>query len=134
MVLSIEGSEMSTTSLTIKLVFAREFSERAAFEARDRGYLSHVVVEINGQNLYPVVFYDPIRLQQDLEESARHGRPFVADPGMIVVSDITMDAMQEAVQRLYQEGYFNYLVPVNRDSLINGDPYSWPPGYSHQME
>ena len=125
---------MSTCSSAIKLVFAREFSEREAFEARDRGYLSHVLVEIDGEHLYPVVFYDPIRLQQDLELSAKHGRAFIADPGMIVLADITIEAMQEAVQRLWQEGFFKYLVPANKDYLSEVDPYSWPPGYSHQMD
>jgi hypothetical protein len=122
---------MSATSSGVKLVFAREFSEREAMEARDRGYLSHVLVELDG-HLYPVVFYDPIRLQQDLELNVKHGRTFVADPGMIVITDITIEAMQEAIQRLSQEGYFNYLTPLNQDCLSSADQYSWPPGYSHQ--
>jgi hypothetical protein len=118
---------MSTTSSVARLVFVREFSEADAAEARDRGYLSHVLVEVDGQRLYPVVFYDPVRLQQDLEVSARHGRAFVADPGMIVLPDITLEAMQAAVQSLCQDGFFEYLIPVSRERLSEGDAHAWPP-------
>lgn len=118
---------MSSTVSVSKLVFVRDFSEREAAEARDRGYLSHVLVEIDGSRLYPVVFYDPVRLQQDVDESARHGRPFVADPGMIVLPDVTIEAMQQAVQQLCQEGYFDYLAAIDRERLSEADPHSWPP-------
>jgi len=110
-----------------KLVFVGAFSEREAVEAQDRGYLSHVLAEIDGVRLYPVVFYDPVRLQQDLEESARHGRAFVADPGLIVLPDITLEAMRAAVQRLAQEGFFERLVPVSRERLREANGYRWPP-------
>ena len=122
---------MSTPSPAIKLAFIGRFSEREASEARDRGYLSHVLVDVDGQYLYPVVFYDPVRLQQDLEMSAKHGRAFIADPGMIVLADITIEAMQEAVQRLWSEGFFQHIVPVRRECLGRGDQYSWPPDKSH---
>ena len=118
---------MSTTSSVTRVIFVREFSEQDAAEARDRGYLSHVLIEVDGHRLFPVIFYDPIRLQQDLEVSAKHGRPFVADPGMVVLPDITIEAMQEAVQCLCQEGFFEYLVPVSRERLAEADPHSWPP-------
>ena len=117
----------TTTSSVAKLVFLREFSEQEAWEARDRGYFSHVLVEVDGDRLYPVFFYDPVRLQQDLETSAKHGRAFVADPGMIVLSDITIEAMQEAVQQLCQDGFFDHLVAVSRERLAEADPYVWPP-------
>ena len=61
---------MSEGGATAKLIFVREFAERDAAEARDRGYLSHVLVELDGTRLYPVTFYDGVRLQQDLEESS----------------------------------------------------------------
>jgi hypothetical protein len=117
---------MSTNQATAKLVFAGDDSERALQEARSRGYLSHILVEI-GNCCYPVIFYDPVRLQQDLEESGKHGRPFVADPGMIVLTEITPAAMEAAVQRLCDEGYFEYLTPVNPQRLAQANPLAWPP-------
>jgi hypothetical protein len=110
-----------------RLRFVREFTAQDALEAQDRGYLSHVLVELDGGNLYPVFFYDPTRLQQDLAEGIRSGRPFVADPGMIVVPEVTPDAMRDAVDRLVGEGFFDHLVPVHEADLGRGNPYCWPP-------
>lgn len=116
----------SNSPSAAKLKFVGVFSDREESEARDRGYLSHVLVDINDQ-FYPVVFYDPIRLKQDLEMSQTHGRAFVADPAMIVLPDITIDAMQDAVQRLCDEGFFRRFVPVTKEQLAVADPYEWPP-------
>ena len=110
-----------------KLIFACGFSEREAFEARDRGVLSHVLVEICGELLYPVYFYDPCRLAQELDIDTEHGTPFLAEPGMIVLPEITVEAMESAVERLYQSRFFNYLTPVSRERLATADPYQWPP-------
>jgi hypothetical protein len=109
------------------LRFLREFSDQEAFEAQGRGYLSHVLVQLGEGRLYPLFFYDAIRLQQDLEESAKHGRPFIADPGMIVLQEITLDAMKQAVEQLNGEGFFDHLAPLTEDDLVAANTYSWPP-------
>jgi hypothetical protein len=118
---------MLTPLRSTQLVFVCDFSEREAAEARDRGCLSHVLVEINGDRLYPVFFYDAIRLGQDLSTSAEHGEPFVAETGMIVLTEVTIEAMESAVERLFHHGFFNYLTPISRDRLASADPYCWPP-------
>jgi hypothetical protein len=89
--------------------------------------LSHVVIELDPGRLYPVFFYDPTRLQQDLTEGIRCGHPFIADPGMIVVPEITPTAMRDAVDGLVGEGFFDHLVPVREEDLSSGDLHSWPP-------
>ena len=109
---------MTIEPVTPRLTFAREFSEKDAFEAQSRGYLSHVMVELDEGRLYPLFFYNVVRLQQDLEESIKHGRPFVADPGMIVVEEITREAMQHAVDQLSREGFFDHLIAMTQDDLV----------------
>jgi hypothetical protein len=118
---------MATISTQVSLVFVRDFSEREAQEARDRGCLSHVLVEVDGQRLYPVFFYDPVRLAQDLTTSAEHGQSFIAETGMIVLPEVTIENMRDAVNALYKEGFFDHLIPVDRDRLAKADPYAWPP-------
>ena len=118
---------MNPDQTTPKLRFAREFSDQDAFEAQSRGYLSHVLVELGENCLYPLFFYDAVRLQQDLEERARLGHAFVADPGMIVLPEITRDAMRHAVEQLSREGFFDSLTPLTEDDLVSGNPYQWPP-------
>src|SRR5262249_41097236 len=118
---------MNPEQVPLALRFARGFSDQDAFEAHGRGYLSHVLAQLDEGRLYPLFFYDAVRLQQDLEESAKHGRPFVADPGMIVVPEITLDAMNQAVEQLSREGFFDHLTPLTEDDLACGNPYQWPP-------
>lgn len=118
---------MPSKQTSARIVYAREFTERDLAEAQARGYLSHVMVEIEDGQLYPVLFYDVIRLRQDLEESSKHGRAFVADPGMIVLPEITVTAMENAVQQLNKEGFFEYLVPLQPERLATGNPLHWPP-------
>jgi hypothetical protein len=118
---------MTPAEETPILRFAREFTERDATEAQDRGYLSHVLVDLGGGRLYPVFFYDAVRLQQDLEEMANHGRPYIAEPGMIVVQEITIETMTQVVCQLESAGFFDALNPVTEEDLASSDPYKWPP-------
>src|SRR5947209_2988672 len=109
------------------LRFVDGLSDREAFEARSRGYLSHVFVATADGRLYPVLFYDAVRLQQDLEDEAKHGRPFIADPGMIVLQEVTLEAMQQAVERLANEDVFDYLTPMAEEELRSEELHDWPP-------
>lgn len=122
---------MSRVDTRPKLRFAGEFSEQDAFEAQGRGYLSHVMVELEKGCLYPICFYDVVRLQQDLAESSKHGRPFIADPGMIVVEEISLETMEHAIERLWDEGFFEHLTPVTPKDVASGSPYQWPPYRPH---
>ncbi len=90
-----------------RLVFKYPFDEAAAYDAEARGYLAYASVELSDGRRYPVVFYDPVRLQQDLEVEADEGRAFIAEPGMIVVPEVTLARMQDAVERLFQAGFFD---------------------------
>ncbi len=92
-----------------RLVFKYPFDEAAAYDAEARGYLPYSSVELSNGARYPVVFYDPVRLQQDLEVEVGEGRAFIAEPGMIVVPEVTLARMQHAIERLLQEGFFDSL-------------------------
>jgi len=96
------------------LLFETPFDERSQFEASSKGYLSGVSVQQQNGNTYPVVFYDCVRLEQDLEYEVSSGRMCVADPGMIVVPEVTLENMLIAIKKLDIEGYFNSLQPVPR--------------------
>lgn len=89
----------------LQLVFVNGLSDEDADEARNRGYLSHVLVETSSGDLFPVTFYDAVRLKQDVEDAA-NSNGFVAEPGMIVLREITKKAMESAARALCEEGYF----------------------------
>ncbi|MEZ4362800.1 MAG: hypothetical protein R3B48_21595 [Kofleriaceae bacterium] len=61
--------------------------------------------------LYPVVFYDCVRLAQDLEYEVSVGRMCIAEPGLSVLPAVTLANMELAVHKLEDEGVFANLVP-----------------------
>jgi hypothetical protein len=93
-----------------KLTFKEEFDERLAFEVSQKGWCGIAAVELPEGGKVDVVFYSPTRLAQDLEADTKAGHPFVAEPGLIVVPDVTLAYMEAAVEQLYRQGYFEHFV------------------------
>lgn len=89
-----------------KLIFEGGFTDLDDFNAIGAGYYS-AIVQLDDGSRYPVCFYDPVRLQQDVAEEAKQGTPFVAEPGMIVLTEVSLENMKTAVSRLQHQGYFN---------------------------
>ncbi len=90
-----------------KLCFDYDFDEQIAAETADRGYWAYSHVELDNGARRQVVFYDPVRLRQDLEEESRQGKPFVAEKGLIVLKDVTRENMEAAISKLAEEGFFD---------------------------
>jgi hypothetical protein len=97
-----------------RLVFEYGFDEREAQEAKDRGFRDHVFVEFENSVCFAISFYDPIALQQEVERGIVNGIPCVAEPGMIVIPEITLDYMRAAVRKLISENYFSNFKPQNK--------------------
>jgi hypothetical protein len=98
-----------------RIVYGDGFDELAAIEASWRGYLGSVQAELDDGTRYTLTFYDHVRLGQSLEYEVSRGRPFYTDPGLIVLSEVTVENVETAVQTLCAEGYFEYLRPVAGD-------------------
>jgi hypothetical protein len=109
---------------------ASEFDERAQAEAEARGYLSHVFVKQADGCLYAVVFYDCVRLAQDLEYEVSTGRMCIAEPGLIVLPTVTLANVVAAVERLSREGFFASLIPVSNPNWDELQPIR--PGSSNE--
>ncbi len=69
---------------------------------QSRGYRSHVYLKQGDTRNWLLYFYDPIRLAQDLENE-----DFVAENGLVVLNDVTVDNMVNAVKTLIQLDYFS---------------------------
>jgi hypothetical protein len=109
-----------------KLIFLFPFDERDQSESHDRGYLSHVLVELRDGKRYPVIFYDPVRLSQDIDEYFRLGWRCVAAPGVIVVPEVTLPHMEVAAQQAAREGLFTHLKEIDTIESASMSP-EWPP-------
>jgi hypothetical protein len=63
-------------------------------------------------NAYPLLFMDAVRLAQDLEGEAQMGRPYLAEPGLVVLPEVTTQAILAAVPGLVRDGYLLHLKPA----------------------
>ena len=91
-----------------RIIFPEGFDARAAFETPLKGWL-HVQIELEDGCRYAVYFSDPIRLQHDVDEAVKSAKPCFAEPGLIIVPEVTVKAIQDAVQFLWKQGFFAYL-------------------------
>ena len=103
---------MSTTANDPLVIFPEGFDERCLIEMTDRGYLSEAVVELRDGSRYEVSFIDLARLEQALADNVEIGSSYYAEPGLIVVPEVTEDAVRTAVERLWREGFFQRLKPL----------------------
>src|SRR4051794_12886787 len=97
---------MSTRLQPYTLSFPDGYDEQAEFEAPFRGYLPDVVVELEDGTRHRLSFIDLARLEQAMADNARAGHSYYAEPGLVVLPEVSTDAIQLAVQDLWDEGYF----------------------------
>jgi hypothetical protein len=101
-----------------ELRFAYDFVEREQYETNARGDLSYAQVRFKNGLTYSVYFYDIVGLSQTLadEEEIEGGNCCVAESGMILVPEITLANMQQAVEELSEEKdglFFRSLNPIS---------------------
>ena len=92
-----------------RLVFAHDVDER---DIAPHGYRGDVVVELVGGDSFPVYFYEPDAIREELDARRQSGfGQFVAEPGLVVIPEMTLAAMKSSVLELIEVGYFTHLKP-----------------------
>jgi hypothetical protein len=86
--------------------FPSWYDERAAWETPAKGHLQGVEVRLRDGATFPLTFYDLTRLGQTLEDDAADGRPYFTEPGLVVVPEVTTEAVLEAIAGMYRDGIF----------------------------
>jgi hypothetical protein len=99
-----------------RVIFPAGFDERAAVETALKGWLS-AQVELDSGCRYAVYFSDPMRLQQDVDDAVQNGRPCFAEPGLIIVPEVTVQSINDAVQFLWKQGFCAFLKPDQNEGL-----------------
>ncbi len=102
-----------------RVLFPDWYDERAEYESELKGWLPGVEIELGDGSRYPVTFYDPVRLGQDVEAEAKLDRPCLAEPGLVVVPAVTRAAVTQAAEHLAASGFFAHLRPITSD-VANG--------------
>lgn len=103
---------MTTQTTPFTIVFPDWYDSRGEYETSFKGYLPDVEVRLEDGSRYKLYFTDPIRLQQTLDEDASSGRAYYAEPGLVIVPEVTTQAIQQAVHGLLRDGYFRSLKPI----------------------
>jgi hypothetical protein len=99
-----------------KKIFFEDGSEpRNEQEAFQREYRGDVIVELGDGRRFKVIFLTPHRIAQELERMSEFGQPHFVEPSMIVVPDVTTEAIVRAINALSYEEFFDELVPINRE-------------------
>ncbi len=91
---------------SFQVVFPPWYDERGEWEAEAKGWLQGVEVSFSNGDVHSLFFYDPVRLAQDLEVETKHGNPFIAHPGLIVIPAITREAIVNAISKLVEADFF----------------------------
>ena len=97
--------------------FPEWYDERGEWEAESKGWLPGVRVDLPTGLSYPLFFYDPVRLTQDLQSDASHD--VIAEPGLVVIPEVTRTNIIRAIEKLVGNGYFDRLKPL-RLPIANG--------------
>ena len=92
--------------------FPEDYDERGEWEVERKGWLQGVEVELAGEGRFPLFFYDPVRLAQDLEADGKQGRGALAEPGLVVIAEVTRASILSAVEELVRQRYFDHLKPL----------------------
>jgi hypothetical protein len=95
------------------ILFPEGFDERAEFETPLKGYLRDVQVRLENGSCYRLFFIDTTRLRQDLDAEIEAGRPYYAEPGLVVLPEVDTESIRRAVSALWREGFFDQLKPIS---------------------
>lgn len=108
---------MNANGAPPRVIFPDGFDERWEYEMPAKGYIEGISIVFGDGSQFRVSFYDPVRLRQDLESGAEWRQPFFAEPGLIVVPEVTVEAIRCAVEALAREGFFDALKPIGTASV-----------------
>lgn len=78
-----------------------------------QGYRGDVVVKFADGKSFPLFFFEPTAVKEDLDGQITSGLGgFVAEPGLVVIPEISVANMKSAVSQLIEIDYFAHLRPV----------------------
>ncbi len=94
-----------------KIIFPEHYqnNEFSQFETSYKGYLYGVKLKVE-KSTYELVLYDYRRLQQDSEAENKDNFYF-HEPNLIILKEITKEAIEKAIKSMYEKNEMQYLLP-----------------------
>lgn len=88
------------------------FDDICEFETPMRGFLDGAVVEMENGIRYQVYFVTPERIIWELNKLVKFGKPFYTEIGLVVLPEVTVEKVREAIKFLDAEDFFQTLKPL----------------------
>jgi hypothetical protein len=98
------------------LIFREGFTDFDKFDTPQRGYRSGVYLKHQGK-CFPLFFYSPCCLVQDLETSMKVGDNYIAEYGIVVINDVTLENMLKTTHILLDSHYFKKQKPYTEEEI-----------------
>jgi hypothetical protein len=89
------------------LILPEDFDEYE-WEIISKGWFGGARLNVSGKE-YRLIFYDPVRLGQTIEDELQRGEAFF-EPNLIVVRSVTRSNMEGAVELLVGSGQTSSLI------------------------
>ncbi|MGO4213023.1 hypothetical protein AB4Y89_02675 [Terriglobus sp. 2YAB30_2] len=83
-----------------KLEFLVEFDDYTAWEVEQKGWFGACVLRFPDGSSLPVTFFDPVRLQQEIDFTFKQGATCFSEAGLIVIPTVTKENMLTAIESL----------------------------------
>lgn len=91
-------------------------TELAEYEAVNKGYRNDVLVKIQ-EDYYNLRVYDVVRLKQDFDSEVEEYGYYSTEPNLVLVTEVTSENVIKIISRLYDDGYFHHLKPLDKALL-----------------
>jgi hypothetical protein len=114
---------MSAPPEKFTLQFPAWYDELAEMDVFNKSHLSGVAVALLDGRRYPLCFVDSVYLCEEGHEWFEQGHACFAEPGLVIVPQVTREAMQRAVARLLKTHACVHSRPLL--SAPQGGPGRW---------
>jgi hypothetical protein len=90
-------------------------SENDLLDAFNRCYLGNVKVTLPSGKIYTIFFSTPLRISQEIDFLVKRNRPnvFYAEKNLIIINEVTSENIEAAVEKLYEDDFFECLISEN---------------------
>lgn len=87
-------------------IIGLDWDAATAYDIQNKGWYEQAKLQKDDGTLVPLSFWDPVRLRQELEEDFRSGRKYFAEPNLIILPQLTEDAIRATIDELMAKGFF----------------------------
>lgn len=95
-----------------QIMFPSEYQGQWEEECAFKGWLSNVLVRFEEGGVYSITFVDLARLGQMLDDQREDGFSCYAEPGLVIVAEVSRVNMKAAVRELARDKFFDSLHPI----------------------